>query len=85
MATTSPQKQCVPDALAGAPGTSPEDEGADRPTPHAFTVANAGARRKRRVCVLVWTGGMLRVADDQAHLTVLQFALMTDQMRHTPS
>lgn len=70
------QKQCVPDALAGAPGTSPEDEGADRPTPHTRTVAEIGAGRNRRGCVFVWRDGTLQRAQDDVKLSMLQFALM---------
>lgn len=73
--STSLLKQCVPDALAGAPGTSPEDEGADRPTPHARTVADSAACRNRKV-ILVWRDGMLSVTERDRDLTVLQHALL---------
>ena len=71
------QKQCVPDALAGAPGTSPMGEGADRPvTPHPDTVATPGACRKPRGCILVWRNGMLSFDTRDVQLTVLQLALL---------
>lgn len=70
-------KQCVPDALAGAPGTSPAGEGADRPTPHLSTVATPGTGRKPRGCVLVWRDGMLSYDARDVQLSVLQLALMT--------
>jgi hypothetical protein len=70
------QKQCVPDALAGAPGTSPEDEGADRPTPHTLTLAETGSCRNRRRCVFVWRDGTLQVPTEQFALSFLQFALL---------
>lgn len=85
MALSTAEKQCVPDALAGAPGTSPEEEGADRPTPHTETVATSSACRNRRTCVLVWTGGMLQVPNEHVNLSVLQFALMTETLRTSPS
>lgn len=81
---TSPQKQCAPDTVAAAPGTSPEDEGADRPTPHCPTVATAPAPYKRRTCVLVWRQGMLQVPADAIHLSVLQLALIS-RGQHPPS
>lgn len=71
------RKQCVPDALAGTPGTSPTGEGADRPTPHTDTVATPGACRKRRGCILVWRDGMLSVDARDVRLSVLHLALMT--------
>lgn len=70
------QKQCVPDALAGAPGTSPMGEGADRPTPHDRTVATPCDNRKRFGCVLVWRDGTLAIAPADTKLTVLQHALL---------
>lgn len=75
-------KQCVPDALAGAPGTSPEGEGADRPTPHASTVAMPAACRKPRGCVLVWRDGMLSYDTRDVQLSVLQLAMMSPPPRH---
>jgi hypothetical protein len=81
---TAPQKQCAPGTVAAAPGTSPEDEGADRPTPHASTVATTPAGHKRRTCVLVWRKGMLQVPAESIHLRVLQLALIT-QAQHPPS
>lgn len=71
------RKQCVPDALAGAPGTSPEGEGADRPTPHAPTVVAPAACRKPRGCILVWRDGMLSYNTRDVTLSVLQLALMS--------
>lgn len=85
MAQLTTQKQCVPDALAGAPGTSPEGEGADRPTPHPERVATPAACRNRQTCVLVWTDGMLQVPREHVKLSVLQFAVMTRALRTSPA